>query len=138
MVNFKRSGWFIGIVLIIALEGLLSLPYGVIGLFIAYRLWNKNQFWRNIIVYLGIPIVFLRGAATLFIDSTIGIGIIIECTIVTILFVKCWNEFTYVDTRTSKWWYVVILILTLLIIFGIMIMIYSNIESNITGLNISK
>lgn len=99
----QRSDWFLGVVALRGLDSLCNLIepiniFGVIiGLFITYRLWQRNRFWRNVSVYIGIPLSLLLGLYNINEYDYSGEFIVIEVFIYLILFAKSWNEFTYTD-----------------------------------------
>ncbi|MDP2363961.1 MAG: hypothetical protein Q8M94_09355 [Ignavibacteria bacterium] len=64
-----------------------------INLFIAYRLWNKNVFWRNIEVYIRIPLTLLFGVLWINEYDYTGELVVIQSLILIVLFLMCWNEF---------------------------------------------
>jgi len=64
-----------------------------IAMFIAYRLWQKNKFWRNITAYILLPIGFIYGIISINQYDYVGEFMIIEIIIYIILLAKTWNEF---------------------------------------------
>jgi Na+/proline symporter len=136
-MNDKRSGWFLGLVLLRAADGIafLIMPpinaiAGFISLFIEYRLWNKNQFWRNVTAYFSIPLGLLIGFVTLNTDLYTGIGAIIECIIAIVLLAKCWNEFTWTDSneedpKATKLWRNIVIGLIVIFIAIILLAVFT-------------
>ena len=100
-----RSNWLKALVGLRCLDGIAVLmAFNLIGfsiaMFVSYRLWQKNKFWRNITAYIFIPLGFILGLYNINQYDYIGEFIIIEVIIYIILLAKSWNEFT--DNKSEE------------------------------------
>jgi len=100
----KKSNWLKAIVVLTILDSFaavfliseepLYIFFIPINLFIVYRIWNKSVFWRNIVVYIRIPLtLLLSGFWGINEYDYTGELVIIEGIIFIVLFLMCWNEF---------------------------------------------
>lgn len=93
-----RSIWLKCLVALTVLDAVAALSEILIiafciNVFIAYRLWQKNKFWRNITAYIRLPLGFFAGLYYINSYDYTGEFIIIEAIIFIVLLAKSWDEF---------------------------------------------
>ena len=102
-----RSNWLKALVGLRCLDGIAALmSFNLIAffitMFIGYRLWQRNKFWRNVIAYLLVPFSFIVGLYSINQYDYVGEAIIIEVIIYIILLAKSWNEFEGDQSEEDK------------------------------------